>query len=82
MSKVIPFPSTVVVTVTHDADDGMWIAECDALFLATEARSFDDLVTRVREVAPDCIETNGFPIHPDALRLRFEFEQGLARDVG
>jgi Domain of unknown function (DUF1902) len=83
MINVIPFPSPVAVKVIHDPDDGMWIAECDALHLVTEAPSFDALVARVQEVAPECIEANSFPILPGALRLRFEFEQGLAeRQVG
>jgi hypothetical protein len=77
MSNVIHFPSTVVVTVIHDPEDGMWIAECDVLHLVTEAPSFDALVARVKEVAPDCIECNAFPINPAALRLRFEFEQDM-----
>ncbi|MEI6414303.1 MAG: DUF1902 domain-containing protein [Pseudomonadota bacterium] len=83
MSNVIPFPSTVVVIVTRHQDDGIWVAECDALYLVTEAASFDEWVARVQEVAPDCIAANAFPIWPGSLRLRFEFEQGMPeRQVG
>jgi hypothetical protein len=83
MINVISFPSTVAVKVIHDPEDGMWIAECDALHLVTEAPSFDALVARVQEVAPECIEANAFPFPLASLRLRFEFEQGLAeRQVG
>ncbi|HLA36428.1 MAG TPA: DUF1902 domain-containing protein [Rhodocyclaceae bacterium] len=60
------------MSVIYDPDDGMWVAECDALHLATEAPNFEALVARVSEVAPDCIEANSLPIRPEALRLRFE----------
>lgn len=78
MTNIVPFPALVSVTVIHDQESGMWVAECGALHLVTEAPSFDALVARVQAVAPDCIECNALPIQPDALRLRFEFEQTLA----
>jgi hypothetical protein len=50
-----------------DAD--MWIAESDALPLATEARTLDALIERVWEIAPEIAELNG---HHGKLNLRFE----------
>ena len=75
MRNVLTFPVTFNVNVIHDPEDGMWVASCDDLYLATEATSFEALVDRVWEVAPDCIESNGFDIDPQALRLNFAFEQ-------
>lgn len=44
-----------IVEVTHlVGDDGVaWMAECDVLHLVTEAPTFDALVGRVWQIAPD-----------------------------
>jgi len=47
----------------------MWIAESDALSLATEAPTLDALIERVWEIAPEIAELNG---HRGKLNLRFE----------
>lgn len=47
---------------------GAWIAESDALPLATEAPTLDALVARVWEIAPEIAELNG---HTGNLKLRF-----------
>jgi hypothetical protein len=78
MVNILTFPVTFNVNVIHDTEDGMWVASCDELYLSTEAISFEALVDRVWEVAPDCIEANGFDIDPQALRLHFAFEQSAA----
>ncbi len=46
----------------------VWIAECDALPIATEAATLDALVRRVWEIAPEIAELNG---HEGKLKLRF-----------
>ncbi|MDR0781654.1 MAG: DUF1902 domain-containing protein [Pseudomonadales bacterium] len=71
-----PKPVTFDVEVTHaiaqDADDRtMWVAECDALHLVTEAESFEALVARVWEIAPEIAQESGLNIPAAALRLRF-----------
>jgi Domain of unknown function (DUF1902) len=45
-----------------------WIAEADALPIATEADTLDALVARVWEIAPEVAELNG---HKGKLNLRF-----------
>ena len=56
------------VNLYLDPDGDMWIAESDALPLATEAETLDRLLTRVWEIAPEIAELNG---HAGALNLRF-----------
>ena len=56
------------VNLYCDADGDRWIAEADALPLATEAENLDALVARVWEIAPEIAELNG---HKGALNLRF-----------
>jgi len=59
-----------VVQVTHA--EGMWIAESDALGLVTEAKTYEALVDRVWEIAPELLEMNEIDLHPDDLRLSFQ----------
>ncbi len=75
MSNVIAFIKPLTVNVTRDDESGMWVAACDALFLATEAKTFEALTDRVWEIAPDIIEANGLSIDPKSLRFNFEFIQ-------
>ena len=56
------------VTLYLDADGDAWIAESDALPLATEAASLDALVERVWQIAPEIADLNG---HQGELKLRF-----------
>jgi hypothetical protein len=56
------------VNLYLDPDGDAWIAECDALPLATEAATLDALVKRVWEIAPEVAELNGFEGN---LKLRF-----------
>ncbi len=62
---VVEYP--VNLYLAPDAD--MWIAESDALPLATEAPTLDALIDRVWEIAPEIAELNG---HKGKLNLRFE----------
>lgn len=65
----------LVVNVVHDKESGMWVGSCDALFLATEAETFESLQERVWDVVPDCVSVNGFPFDSDNLHLKFVVEQ-------
>ena len=56
------------VTVYLDPAGDFWIAEADALPLATEAATLDALVARVWEVAPEIAALNGYG---PRLNLRF-----------
>ncbi|MDO8351484.1 MAG: DUF1902 domain-containing protein [Gallionella sp.] len=73
MSNIIAFIKPLAVTITHD--EGMWVAACDALFLATEAETFEALTARVWELAPDMIEANDLSLDPKSLRFDFQYTQ-------
>ncbi|SEF43063.1 DUF1902 domain-containing protein [Oceanospirillum linum] len=59
--------------------DGMYTAECDALSLVTEAKTFEELTELVWELVPDMIEVNELEIDPDSVRLRFEMAQSAGQ---
>lgn len=52
-------------------DGDVWVAEADALPIATEAATLDGLVQRVWEIAPEIAALNG---HTGELRLRFTLD--------
>jgi len=47
------------VHAAWDQEAGIWWATSDSLPLTTEAASFDQLVERVLEIAPEIAEMNG-----------------------
>ena len=61
--------STFIVNVS--VYDGIWTAECDALGLVTEADSYEQLIKRALEIAPELAELNAIP---DAIKLQFIYE--------
>lgn len=69
---------TFDVQVIHDDECGLWVGVCDGLVLATEAPTYEALVDRVWEIAPEMAQENGLNIAPERLRLRFEFAQSFA----
>jgi len=72
LSKPVTFDVEVAHAIAQDENDcTMWVAVCDGLCLVTEADSFEALVARVWEIAPEMAQENGLSIAPDALRLRF-----------
>lgn len=56
------------VNVYRDPDGEVWIAECDALPVATEAPTLEGLIERVWAIAP---EIAGLNDHTADLNLRF-----------
>ena len=46
------------VTVTVTVEEGVWTAECDALGIVTESDSYEGLVSRTLEIAPEMAELN------------------------
>ncbi len=64
-------PSSYIVEVTYC--DGIWTAACDALGLVTEADSYEHLIERAFEIAPELAELN-HPDHPAPSRLCFVHE--------
>jgi hypothetical protein len=65
-------PNTQEFTLQVAEHDGVWVAECDAIGLVTEADSFEELTRRAWEIAPELAELNGYHPRPGMLRLRFE----------
>ncbi len=69
------------VNVSHDHDENVWVAVCDALGLVTEAPTYEELTGRVWEIAPELYEMNGFGINPSRMRLSFNQEQSWSDRV-
>ena len=65
-------PHAAEFTIAVTEEGGIWIAECDAIGLVTEAAGFEALTRRVWEIAPELAELNGYIIDAGSLRLRFE----------
>jgi len=72
-----PFRRFTVV-VTHDAESGMWVGECDELCAATEAPTFEALTQRMWLIAPEMATENGLNIRPEDMHLLFQHEQAIA----
>lgn len=76
MPTVSPFrrnrPKVFTVNVT--VHEGIWTAECTCLGLVTEAESYEALVERAWEIAPELAELNAVGVDAAALRLRFSHE--------
>ena len=61
------------VNITWDNDAHVWVATADAIPLALESGSYDALIERVKNTAPEILESNSKPFNP--LRLRFTSER-------
>jgi len=48
-----------VANVIFDAESGMWVATCDALCVVTEAPSYEALIERFWQIAPEIAHDNG-----------------------
>jgi hypothetical protein len=59
------------VHAEFDAQAGVWLASNEQLPLRTEAPSFDQLMTRVMEIAPEIAEMNGLAAPGDQVRIHF-----------
>ena len=65
-------PPSFDVSLYRDGDH--WIAQSDALSIATEATTLDALIDRVWEIAPEVAALNG---HRGALMLRFVLDTAM-----
>jgi hypothetical protein len=66
------------VHAQFDAESGMWWASNDQLPLTTEAKSFDELMARVMEIAPEIIEINGHAKRGDKFKIHFTADRVAA----
>jgi hypothetical protein len=58
------------VPAEFDAQAGVWLASNEQLPLTTEGPSFDQLMMRVMEIAPEIAEMNDLAAAGDQLRIR------------
>ncbi|WP_447871991.1 DUF1902 domain-containing protein [Serratia fonticola] len=63
------------VKVYHDSD--AWIAENDELGLVTEADTYEELTSKVWEIAPELYELNGIGADANGMRISFVQEQSF-----
>ena len=68
---VFRFSKPFDVSIRHDRQENVWIAECDELGLVTEANTCEELKERVWALAPELYEMNGLGQHPEHIRLSF-----------
>lgn len=74
--------ATYVAEVVHDPESGMWVASCDALSVATEAPTYDELTERFWEIAPEVAAENGLDFDLQTVRVEFVHTTGCpARDL-
>lgn len=64
-----------------DADAGVWWCSNDELSLTTEAPTFDQLVARVLEIAPEIAAENGLAAPGEEIELRVLAERVQAVPV-
>ena len=58
-----------------DTEAGVWWCSNDELPVSTEAPTFDELVTRVMEIAPEIAIANGFAHPGDEIEIRIVAER-------
>ncbi|MFP2428640.1 DUF1902 domain-containing protein [Enterobacter ludwigii] len=77
-SAVVMFSRPFDVNVCHDHVDNVWVAQCDALGLVTEAATYEELTERVWEIAPELYVMNGLGSNPARISLSFNQEQSYS----
>src|SRR6516164_8944896 len=58
-----------------DSEAGVWWCSSDELLLTTEAATFEQLVSRVLEIAPEIAAENGLAAPGDEIELHFVGER-------
>lgn len=81
IASIIKFPKSFNVNVCRDADEGVWVAECEDLGLVTEAPTYEELTQRVWDIAPDLYRMNGLGENPEHLRLSFNHQQSYSERI-
>lgn len=66
----MPAPKTFEIRAEWDGEAGVWWCSNDELPLTTEAPSFERLVARVLEIAPEIAAENGLAAPGDVIELR------------
>ena len=58
-----------------DSESGVWWCSNDELPVTTEAPTFDQLIARVMEIAPEIAELNGIVPHGGEIEIHFTGER-------
>ena len=67
----VMFSRIIDVDFCHDHEDNVWVAQCDALGLVTEAATYEELTGRVWVIAPELYVMNGLGSNPAQVSLSF-----------
>ena len=67
-----------IIIIQWDVDAGVWYAVCDTIPLALESNSFDALIERVKNVAPEILAMNGTKTASHQLIFRAERKESIA----
>jgi Domain of unknown function (DUF1902) len=62
-------------TAQWDPETGVWWCSNDELPVTTEAPTFDELVARVMEIAPEMAEVNGLARSGEQIEIRVVAER-------
>lgn len=71
--KLSLIPPHYVVEVMYDVEDNIpsWIGTCDKLHLVIEGRTYEELQSKVREIAPEMHQLHGFGKETDNISIAF-----------
>ncbi len=68
----------IEVRAEWDADAGVWWCSNDELPLSTEAPTFDELVSRVMEIAPEMAGLNGLAADGEEIMIHVTADRAQA----
>ncbi|EOL9123208.1 DUF1902 domain-containing protein [Enterobacter ludwigii] len=83
-TAVVMFSRLFDVDICHDHEDNIWVAQCDALSLVTEAATYEELTERVWVIAPELYVMNGLGSNPAHISLSFSLsceDEGLRNNL-
>ena len=66
------------IDVQWDNEAHVWCAICDSIPLALESDSFDLLIERVKQIAPEILLENGVSLQTSRLLFRAERVESIA----
>jgi len=71
----MPMPKRFEIRAQWDGEAGVWWASNDELPLTTEAPTFDGLVARVLEIAPEIAAENGLAAPGEQIEVHVTAER-------
>ena len=67
-----------IIEIRWDDEASVWFAICNSIPLALESASFDDLIERVKTIAPEILMENNIDIASSRLYFRAERRESIA----